>query len=82
VSRNVCAHRGEKLPDNTTCGGLCTVFPECLPLPSPELLARLQEVFATGAREQLAHESLLSTLDQLRAAIDDGLERRGGACTP
>jgi hypothetical protein len=31
VSLRCCPWRGEKLPDNTTCGEGCQAFPGCLP---------------------------------------------------
>jgi hypothetical protein len=41
MSRQVCKHRGIKLPDDTTCGGLCETFPGCLPLLSADLLGQV-----------------------------------------
>ena len=70
MSQRDCVHTGVKLPDLTTCGGLCEAFPACLP-PLPgmvqtELVRRLE---GSSVEKGRAH---LEFLTRLRAALDEG----------
>jgi hypothetical protein len=67
---------GERLPPNVTCAAVCSVFPECKPPPSPELLSVARRFWAEGQAESENDQAVASTLEQLYEAITQGLERR------
>jgi hypothetical protein len=67
---------GERLAPNVTCAAVCSVFPECKPPPSPELLSVARRFWAEGQAESENDEAVASTLEKLYEAITQGLERR------
>jgi hypothetical protein len=76
MSLRCCAHSGAKLADNATCGARCGVFPACLPAISPELARGVALTLRAKATEYQAAVSAHEALDQLHAAIREGLDRK------
>jgi hypothetical protein len=76
VSRQVCRHRGTKLPDNQTCGGLCEQFPSCLPALPPQVVGRVVTLRTEAASVQRATAALAGSLELLYDAIVKGLTRK------
>ncbi len=81
MSRNVCAHRGKKLPDNTTCGGMCADFPACLPPSSPELIESIRASIRLTSADHDRRRAIRSTLDAINGAIGEGTSENG-ECGP
>jgi hypothetical protein len=82
VSLFPCPHRGCQLAEASTCGQQCDRFPACLPPPSSALLASIQcfarlEVMAQ--RTRVRQEGLASALEELHAAILDGIARKSSS---
>ena len=63
------------LPDLLTCGGLCPEFPDCLPTPSPELIASIVGLRESQAREHEYHWASAQALRILQQAIDERIDR-------
>jgi hypothetical protein len=76
LSRQACQHMKVKLPDNSTCGGLCQTFPSCLPPISAEVLDRIVRDRLLGGLEAEAIGRTADALEQLRAAIVRGLAKK------
>jgi hypothetical protein len=75
MSVRTCRHRGTKLPDSDTCGGLCDEFPECLPEPSRDLVANITRFRVDDEAERKEQEAITDTLNTLRTAILDGKQQ-------
>jgi hypothetical protein len=76
VSRQVCKHRAEKLPDNHSCGARCSEFPACLPPFPPEAI---QSLINAQAEVDWARGNALAVRDLLQAlhgAIQTGLSQK------
>ena len=73
MSRQVCEHRGIKLPDDTTCGGLCETFPGCVPLLSADLLGQVVDRWTLADSEIEAAVGANDVLERLHEAILQGL---------
>jgi hypothetical protein len=76
VSRQVCKHRAEKLPDNHSCGARCSEFPACLPPFPPEAI---QTLIQAQVEWDLARGTALAVGDLLQAlhgAIQTGLSQK------
>jgi hypothetical protein len=76
LSRQCCAHLGAKLADNATCGTRCGAFPDCLPAFPATVAREIVQAVATAANEYRAASAVHETLDQLHAAITEGLNGR------
>jgi hypothetical protein len=66
-------HRGERLPDNVSCGARCERFPSCLPPLPAETVGLILELRAVAAAEQETTAALRTTLGRLHDAIEQGL---------
>jgi hypothetical protein len=75
VSLRPCCGRGERLADNTTCGALCDIFPDCLPPPSPELIAAIVSLRESQAREHENHRASAQALRAFQQAIIERIEK-------
>jgi hypothetical protein len=73
MARQVCKHRGIKLPDNTTCGGRCRIFPGCLPPLSSDLLGQIVNRWTIARSEIEATAGANDVLERLHEAILQGL---------
>lgn len=70
---------GEQLPADISCAVPCSIFPDCLPAPSPELVRELGR-FVSGAEQQQASvEAVDRALSSLHDAITQGLARKEGS---
>jgi hypothetical protein len=78
MSLQRCIHRRARLADNATCGVRCGAFPECLPVFPAELARDVARTLAAAADEFQAASAICATLDQLHAAISQGLNRKVG----
>jgi hypothetical protein len=78
VSLRCCAHAGAKLADNATCGARCAAFPGCLPVFPPEVAAEVLAWRVAGEWAEVDAEAVADVLEQLHAAITEGLNRKGG----
>ena len=81
MSWKVCAHRGVKLPENTTCGGMCADFPACLPPPSAELIETIRVSIHLTSADHDRRQAIHNTLDAINGAIGEGTAEKG-ECTP
>lgn len=71
-----CQHTGQKLPDNETCGGLCSEFPACLPSPSPELVAEVARLRIEAENEAEGYTATAESLTLIHQALVAGLARK------
>ena len=69
-----CQHSGQRLPDNETCGGLCSEFPACLPAPSPELVAEVARLRIEAESEQASYSAAAESLMLIHQVLVQGLE--------
>jgi hypothetical protein len=74
-----CQYSGQRLPDNETCGGLCSEFPACLPAPSPELVAEVARLRIEAESEQASYLATSASLMLIHEALVAGLERKSDA---
>jgi hypothetical protein len=58
------------------CGAVCDEWPDCLPTPSPDALAKVTRFCADGAAAGQNSEAVASALSRLHEAITRGLEGR------
>jgi hypothetical protein len=70
-----CDATGCKLPDYQSCGGLCDIFPDCMPPPSPELVSSVMVLRATLVQENAQNRAAMQSLRVLQRAISDRIER-------
>jgi hypothetical protein len=68
MTRQSC-NAGPELPPNVSCGGVCDIFPACLPPPSPELVASVMALRASLLQEHAQHRASMRTLMVLQRAI-------------
>jgi hypothetical protein len=66
---------GTELPPNVSCGGLCDIFPDCLPAPSPNLVAAVMALRASVLEEHAQHRASMLTLMVLQRAIGESVEQ-------
>jgi hypothetical protein len=66
---------GPKLSPNVSCGGVCDIFPACLPAPSPELVASVMALRTSVLEEHAQHRASMRTLMVLQRAITEGSSR-------
>jgi len=59
------------------CGAGCGEWPDCLPTPSPDSLAKVTRFCADGEAADQNSEAVASALSRLYEAITRGLEGRG-----
>jgi hypothetical protein len=76
MSLRCCAHAGAKLADSATCGARCGVFPACLPALPTERAREVVLALHSPADEHRAAAAARDILDELHAAISEGLARR------
>jgi hypothetical protein len=58
------------------CGVVCAEWPDCLPTPSPEALAKVTRFCADGEAAGQNSEAVASALSRLHEAITRGLGGR------
>ena len=68
---------GRRLPELINCGDVCGEWPDCLPAPSPHLLASITQFCAEGEAAGQSGEAVACSLNRLYVAIMQGLEGRG-----
>lgn len=61
------------MPDALTCGERCAVFPACLPLPSPEILATVSQFCADVQRERSIVATVAWALSDVYKAVTEEL---------
>jgi hypothetical protein len=66
---------GPKLSPNVSCGGLCDVFPDCLPPSSPELLSSVMALRASLIQEHAQQRAAVQVLRVLQRAINKRIEQ-------
>jgi len=62
MTLKACHATGCKLPDYQSCSGLCDIFPDCLPPPSPELLSSVMALRASVVQEQAQQRAAVQAL--------------------
>jgi hypothetical protein len=78
VSLEPCCGRGERLADNTTCGALCVIFPNCLPPPLPKLVAEVRRLRIEAQHDADGARDTTESLNLLHQALVAGLEGKYG----
>jgi hypothetical protein len=76
VSLRCCPHIGAKLADNATCGARCASFPACLPVLPTERAREVVLALHSPADEHRTAAAARDVLDELHAAITEGLRRK------
>ncbi len=67
---------GYQLPLLMNCGAVCDEWPNCLPMPSPDGLAKVTQFCADGEAAEQNSEAVASALSRLYEAITRGLKER------
>ena len=76
MSLNQCQHSRRKLPDDTSCGALCVVFPACLPTPSVGLVADDQRLRMNAESDAESDAATAESLSLIHQALVAGLTRK------
>ena len=76
MSRRVCCHSGQKLPDNHTCGARCRGFPDCISIPIDVVfqLIKMDEQNKAADREASRR---IDVLQSMHDAVVIGLAAQG-----
>jgi hypothetical protein len=64
-----CNYTGVVLPDNVTCGALCSSFPSCLPAPPPYLLGQVARLSAEAAEDYRDLAASVQSLQIIREVL-------------
>jgi len=76
LSRRVCCHSGQKLPDNHTCGARCRGFPDCISIPIDVVFQLIEADEQTRAAE-LEASRRIDVLQSMHDAVVTGLAAQG-----
>jgi hypothetical protein len=74
MSLKPCRYTGLALAENTTCGGLCDMFPACLPLPSPHLVAEVAQLKTQAVVDHQSYTATAQALEAIHEALDIRLD--------
>jgi hypothetical protein len=64
-----CNYTGVVLPDNVTCGALCSSFPSCLPASPLYLLGQVARLSAEAAADYRDLAASVQALQVIREAL-------------
>jgi hypothetical protein len=67
---------GNRLPPLINCGAACDQWPDCLPTPSPDALAKVTQFCVDGQAAEQNSEAVAGALSRLHEAITQGLHGR------